>query len=214
MIERVERARITRAARQHFRELNWPEFVVFCDALDAADALREALAGRVGCGGCVVTVDCTGTVTHEPMCPVARYDALVEKAKFALAVRAFLQEQRPRIVCLCGSTRFFQTFQEANLQETVAGKIVLSIGCDLRSDHQLWADPSERERIKRELDVLHCRKIDLADDVLVLNVGGYVGDSTQREIRYALAVGKPIRWWEPQNADAILALLRRELGDD
>lgn len=102
------------------------------------------------------------------------------------------------IVCLCGSTRFFETFQEASLRETVAGKIILSIGCNLRSDHQLWANPFEREAIKRSLDELHLRKIDLADEVLVLNVGGYIGDSTRREIAYAESLGRPVRYLEPQ----------------
>lgn len=105
---------------------------------------------------------------------------------------------RPRIVCLCGSTRFFEAFQEAPLKETVAGKIVLSIGCNLRSDNQLWADPSERAAIKIRLDELHKRKIDLADEVLVLNIGGYIGGSTRSEIDYALAHGKPVRYLEEE----------------
>lgn len=109
-----------------------------------------------------------------------------------------LLHRRPPIICLCGSTRFFEAFQEASLKETVAGKIVLSIGCNLRSDHQLWADPAERAAIKERLDELHKRKIDLADEVLVLNIGGYIGDSTRSEINYAVAHGKPVRYLEGQ----------------
>jgi nucleoside 2-deoxyribosyltransferase len=71
---------------------------------------------------------------------------------------------------------------------------VLSIGCNLRSDHQVWADPAERKAIKVRLDELHLRKIDLADEVLVLNVDGYIGESTRREIDYAVAHGKPVRY--------------------
>ena len=98
---------------------------------------------------------------------------------------------RPIVVCLCGSTRFLQAFQDANLCETLAGKIVLSIGCDTKSDH-------DREPIdKTALDLLHLFKIDLADEILVLNVGNYVGESTQREIDYARTQGKRIRWLEP-----------------
>lgn len=103
---------------------------------------------------------------------------------------------RPTIVCLCGSTRFFKEFQEASLRETIAGKIVLSIGCNLREDRQIWADPAEREAIKRRLDELHKRKIDLADEVLVLNVGGYIGESTRSEIGYAVLNNKPVRYLE------------------
>ena len=97
---------------------------------------------------------------------------------------------KPVIVCLCGSTRFSQAFHDANLRETLSGKIVLSIGCNTKSDHDLALGPIN----KAALDLLHLFKIDLADEVLVLNVGGYVGESTQREIDYARMLGKPIRW--------------------
>lgn len=107
---------------------------------------------------------------------------------------------RPTIVCLCGSTRFGEAFREANLRETIAGKIVVSIGCDLRDDHDLWPDEVTRERLKRELDELHLRKIDLADEVLILNVGGYIGESTARELAYARSLGKVVRFLEGGDA--------------
>jgi hypothetical protein len=109
------------------------------------------------------------------------------------------EEGRPTVVVLCGSTRFSFAFQEANLRETLAGRIVLSIGCDMRSDAELFDDltPEAIAKIKADLDELHKRKIDIADEVLVLNVGGYVGDSTQSEIEYAQRNDKPIRWLEP-----------------
>lgn len=104
----------------------------------------------------------------------------------------------PCVVCLCGSTRFGSAFQEANLRETLAGKIVLSIGCNLRSDAELFADqtPDNLEAIKKRLDELHKRKIDLADEILVLNVDGYVGATTRSEIEYARDHDKRIRWLE------------------
>jgi hypothetical protein len=110
-------------------------------------------------------------------------DLLYRKASAPLPIR----------VCLCGSTRFMQAFQEANLRETLAGKIVLSIGCDTKSDHDLALGPVD----KTALDLLHLFKIDLADEILVLNVGGYVGESTRREIDYARMQGKRVRWLEP-----------------
>lgn len=105
---------------------------------------------------------------------------------------------RPTIVCLCGSTRFSKAYQEANLAETLSGKIVLTIGADMKSDEDLFADlsPEKLEEIKTRLDELHLRKIDLADEVYVLNVDGYVGKSTRREIGYAKKMGKKIRWLE------------------
>lgn len=104
---------------------------------------------------------------------------------------------RPEIVCLCGSTRFFAEFRDANMRHTMAGRIVLSIGCDLRSDADLAAagelglDPATA---KAQMDELHKRKIDIADWVYVLNVGGYVGESTASEIAYAKRLGKPVRY--------------------
>lgn len=98
----------------------------------------------------------------------------------------------PTIVCLCGSTRFSEAFREANLRETLAGRIVLSIGCDFKSDDALGLTDEDKAR----MDELHLRKIDLADEVLILNVGGYVGQSTARELAYAQQHGKRVRFLE------------------
>lgn len=105
---------------------------------------------------------------------------------------------RPTIVCLCGSTRFSEAFRDANLRETINGKIVLTIGCDLRSDTEVFGHMTIDEivMIKNQLDRLHLRKIDLADEVLILNVGGYIGESTARELAYAQSLGKPVRYLE------------------
>lgn len=100
--------------------------------------------------------------------------------------------KQPRIVCLCGSTRYKEAFEAANKQETLQGKIVLSVGL---FGHQ-EAQPLTAE-VKQRLDQLHLRKIDLADEVLVLNVGGYIGESTRNEIAYCEQHGKPVRYLEP-----------------
>lgn len=102
--------------------------------------------------------------------------------------------QQPTIVCLCGSTRFMDAFRSANLQETLAGRIVLSIGCDTKSDADLLALGELTKEAKAALDELHKRKIDLADEVLILNVDDYIGDSTRSELEYARAKGKRVRW--------------------
>jgi hypothetical protein len=105
---------------------------------------------------------------------------------------------RPIIVCLCGSTRFGKEFEEANLRETLEGHIVLTIGGNRISETELFSQLSEPEliKIKKNLDELHRRKIDLADEVLIINVGGYIGESTLSEIEYARARGKRIRFLE------------------
>jgi len=103
---------------------------------------------------------------------------------------------KPPIVCLCGSTRFGDAFREANLRYTLVGCIVLSVGCDTKSDDELWADPDERAAIKVRLDELHKHKIHMADVVHILNVGGYIGESTRSEIEYAQRLGKLITYQE------------------
>ncbi|GHD79598.1 hypothetical protein GCM10010317_100460 [Streptomyces mirabilis] len=102
--------------------------------------------------------------------------------------------QRPKIVVLCGSTRYWQELAEANLYETAAGRIVLAPGCNLKQPHPLWAAPAQADRLKEVLDALHRQKIDLADEVLIVNPDGYIGDSTRSEIDYARACGKPVRY--------------------
>lgn len=117
------------------------------------------------------------------------------------------EHRRPRIVCLCGSTRFADAFRKANLERTLAGEIVLSIGCDTKSDADLQALGELTPEAKQKLDELHKRKIDLSDEILVLNVGGYIGESTRSEIAYALEHSKPIRWLEDPSDE-----LCREFG--
>ncbi|GHH79007.1 hypothetical protein GCM10018781_56040 [Kitasatospora indigofera] len=102
----------------------------------------------------------------------------------------------PRIVVICGSTRFMAEMAEADVRETKAGRIVVKPGCDLKSPHAMWSDPVEAEALKFRLDELHRSKILLADEVLV--VGDYIGDSTRAEIAYARSLGRPVRFTHPE----------------
>ncbi len=100
----------------------------------------------------------------------------------------------PHIVVICGSTRFMDDMQEANLQETAAGHIVLAPGVNMKEPHSLWATEEQAEPLKARLDALHRAKIRLAGEVLVVNPGGYIGSSTAREVDYARTLGLPVRW--------------------
>jgi hypothetical protein len=98
-------------------------------------------------------------------------------------------EEMPKIVCLCGSTRFREEYRATNARLTNDGYIVLSCG--------IFQGDAEWGKVTGDfLDELHKRKIDLADEVFVINVGGYVGESTKNEIEYARIHGKPIRYLE------------------
>lgn len=110
--------------------------------------------------------------------------------------------EAPKIVVLCGSTRFMDTFTEANVREALAGNIVLSVVAIEDRVNPLEPD------VRRGLDELHLRKIDLADEVLVIDVDQYVGEATTREIAYAQSLGKPIRSY----FDEVLSLLAGNEG--
>jgi len=98
---------------------------------------------------------------------------------------------RPEIVCICGSARFVDEMRAVNRELTFAGIIVVAPGES--------GEPVSDEQ-KNVLDALHLRKIDLADRVLVVNPGGYIGESTSREIAYARATGKPVTFTAPVDA--------------
>ncbi|HIV56958.1 MAG TPA: hypothetical protein H9902_03285 [Candidatus Stackebrandtia faecavium] len=95
---------------------------------------------------------------------------------------------RPEIVCICGSARFVSQMRVANRDLTLAGVIVVA---------PAEADEPITEEQKAALGALHLRKIDLADRVVVVNPGGYVGESTSREISYARSAGKPVSFTDP-----------------
>ncbi|WP_432105903.1 hypothetical protein [Streptomyces sp. bgisy091] len=116
--------------------------------------------------------------------------------KVAKLADAKKQLNIPRIVVICGSTRFMAEMSEAEVRETEAGLIVVKPGCDLKSPNPLWSDPVEAQALKIRLDALHRSKIVLADEVLV--VGDYIGDSTRGEIDYARSLGKPVRFTHPE----------------
>lgn len=97
-----------------------------------------------------------------------------------------------KVITLCGSTRFKDAFMEAQKHLTLAGNIVISVGLFGHSgDAEVWT-----EGIKEMLDDMHKRKIDMADEIFVINVGGYIGSSTRSEIEYAMATGKTVKYLE------------------
>ena len=96
------------------------------------------------------------------------------------------------VITLCGSTRFKEQFLEAQKRLTLAGNIVISVGLFGHSgDEEVWT-----EGTKEMLDDMHKRKIDMADSIYVINVGGYIGQSTRSEIEYALSQGKSVEFLE------------------
>ena len=98
-----------------------------------------------------------------------------------------------KVITLCGSTRFREAFTEAQKRLTLAGNIVISVGLfGHAGDAEVWT-----EGTKAMLDDMHKRKIDVAAEIFVIDVGGYIGESTRSEIAYAERTGKPVRYLEP-----------------
>ena len=97
-----------------------------------------------------------------------------------------------KVITLCGSTKFKEEYLNAQKQLTLEGNIVISVGLfGHRGDNEVWS-----EGTKAMLDDMHKRKIDMADEIFVINVGGYIGESTQSEIEYAKSTGKGVKFLE------------------
>ena len=107
--------------------------------------------------------------------------------------------KRYPVITLCGNTRFNDEFMEVQKRLTLEGNIVISVGLFGHSgDSEVWENMDDRTltKTKEMLDDMHKRKIDMADGIYVINVGGYIGDSTRSEIEYAKALGKSVDYLE------------------
>ena len=114
-----------------------------------------------------------------------------------------------KVITLCGSTRFKDAFMEAQKRLTLEKNIVISVGLFGHSgDNEVWENMDEGTltRTKQMLDDMHKRKIDMSDEIYVINVGGYIGSSTRSEIAYARSIGVTVRYLEeerPQKNECI-----------
>ena len=93
------------------------------------------------------------------------------------------------IITLCGSTRFKKAFQEWNARLTLQNNIILSVAMWRHSDQ---FEPTPEQKL--HLDQIHFEKIELSDEIFVLDVGGYIGKSTRNEINHAKRLGKRVRY--------------------
>lgn len=97
-----------------------------------------------------------------------------------------------KVITLCGSTKFKAEFIREQKRLTLEGNIVISVGLFGHSgDDEVWT-----ENVKQMLDDMHKRKIDMADEIFVINKGGYIGASTRSEIDYATSTGKKVSYME------------------
>lgn len=119
---------------------------------------------------------------------------------------------KPKIVCLCGSTRFYKEYQEVYYQRTCEGDIVLSVGFYPHATNEMHGgEVGIDAEQKRALDLLHLHKIRMADEVFFINVGGYLGSSSLNELLYAFKLGKEITFLEPDKGPSFRFLEDEEL---
>ena len=105
-----------------------------------------------------------------------------------------------KVVTLCGSTKFKDEFLKVQKDLTLKGNIVISVGLFGHSgDNEVWENMDEGTltKTKEMLDDMHKRKIDMADEIFVINVNGYIGESTNSEIEYAKSTNKKVNYLEP-----------------
>ncbi len=108
--------------------------------------------------------------------------------------------QNYKIITLCGSTRFKEEFMKVQKDLTLKGNIVISVGLfGHAGDAEVWENMDEGTltKTKEMLDDMHKRKIDMSDEIFVINVGGYIGESTKSEIEYAQKHNKKVNYLEP-----------------
>lgn len=107
-----------------------------------------------------------------------------------------------KVITLCGSTRFKEEFMAMQKKLTLEGNIVISVGLFGHSgDSEVWENMDEGTltKTKEMLDDMHKAKIDMADEIFVINVDGYIGESTRSEIEYAKSQGKMVRYYFVEN---------------
>lgn len=99
-----------------------------------------------------------------------------------------------KVITLCGSTKFKEEFLKTQKLLTLEGNIVISVGVFGHADGEYGNTITEEVKIM--LDDMHKRKIDMADEIFVINKGGYIGKSTKSEIEYAKGTGKTVHYLE------------------
>ncbi|MEU4623540.1 hypothetical protein AB0G04_26645 [Actinoplanes sp. NPDC023801] len=99
-----------------------------------------------------------------------------------------------KVITLCGSTRFEAEFAEVSQRLTMEGCVVISLGMFSLPELPGYDWTVDRSDLKGRIGAVHRQKIRMADEVYIVDPGGYVGESTRREIDYAESLGKPVRY--------------------
>ncbi|MGK4040840.1 hypothetical protein AB0Y20_00965 [Heyndrickxia oleronia] len=119
------------------------------------------------------------------------FDLQIKLQKAENRIKELQKEKQFKVITLCGSTRFKEEFEQVNANLTMEGNVVISVGVFGHTNNVQFSEGQ-----KEQLDKMHLQKIDMADEIFVINVDGYIGNSTKNEIRYAKLQGIPVRYLE------------------
>jgi hypothetical protein len=177
--------RFDMSAKGYFYDADSNDIVVNDDKLGLAETTRigEYVAT------CINNHDRFTTEVSELREQLRRRDEMLDEALKDSARRI----NAPTVVCFCGSTRFTNEMLLIKWEFEKQGKITLSWNY-LPQGFGADSHIAEAEGVKEQIDELHKRKIDISDEVFVVNLNGYIGESTRSEINYAVSIGKPIRY--------------------
>ena len=123
-----------------------------------------------------------------------------------------LAKKRTKIVVMCGSSRFTDIMvvcawliERDEYKNTMSLHLLPEWYCKNNIPHHL----AEHEGVADEMDELHMRKIDLCDEIFIVNYEDYIGDSTKKELAYAKKLGKRIRWFtQDKIGDEVLQIIK------
>lgn len=120
----------------------------------------------------------------------------IDVVQYAEIAEKVALNRLPRIITLCGSTRFLDEFHRQNERLTLLGNVVLSVACKGTSEANI---PREKKDL---LDAVHLQKIRMSDEIFVINQDGYIGESTRNEISFANKIGRKVTFLEPVTGDS------------
>ena len=122
-----------------------------------------------------------------------------------------MRKVKPKIVTLCGSSKYCDImavcawFIERDEKAITMGLHLLPRWYPIKAESHI----AEMEGVAEAMDKLHLSKIDISDEIFVVNFDDYIGDSTRGEIEYTMKLNKPIRWFTHDTiGDKVMAIIR------
>ena len=115
------------------------------------------------------------------------------------------ENERPKIITIIGSTRYINEMSLIGWEFEKQGHIVLNPRLlpptYIRKSNDDGRHAAESENVKEIIDKTYLHKVAMADEIFVVNINGYIGDSTRNELNHAIKLNKKIVWLEPESTN-------------